>query len=419
MLGIRLREDWVYYALFQYFWVLAVLPKAMQLVCLGVLAVLLWRQGGIMEKKPDKFTLLQLVFLLIYGVSIVVNTIWGEHELRRIFAACNTWAVSFIAVFLYHVYSQSRLNQRRLDRYCFINLMILIALWIIYLIVGNNSVTIFGRSLNIPDYANNKPIQRFLGFLDYANIVVFAILFFYPATVSYLRKQKYVLGVVTVLLFFVILSTNSRSGMVLYAMVLAAYVLYSVRKLFFRLWERCKAFYQNFKGNKHLLLAGVILAAAGLVALLAGLAIGVIQKLIEMRAGSNNMRSLIYQTSLKTMWENSPIIGIGIKDMIGDYPLGSHSTYIGVFYKAGILGGLIYLVSLLGQAGYKLISKNNNRFVVVFKLCMLAVMLLMVFEDLDGVNWCICVFYILLARMGAAPAPLKPKTDSLEDTQGS
>ena len=120
---------------------------------------------------------------------------------------------------------------------------------------------------------------------------------------------------------------------------------------------------------------------------------------MDMREGSNNMRTIIYTQSLSTMWKQSPLIGIGIKDMLGEYPLGSHSTYIGVFYKAGILGGLVYMIAILCKVGQTLLSKDRSRHIMTLKICILCTMLMMVFEDIDGSNWSICIFYILLALL--------------------
>ena len=69
MFAIRWRSDWALYALFQYFWVLVILPKFVQMACLGALLCLIWFRS--FEQKPlDKFTIAQLFFLLFYGVSI-------------------------------------------------------------------------------------------------------------------------------------------------------------------------------------------------------------------------------------------------------------------------------------------------------------------------------------------------------------
>ena len=86
---------------------------------------------------------------------------------------------------------------------------------------------------------------------------------------------------------------------------------------------------------------------------------------------------------------------MGIKDALaGDvYPYGSHSSYLGYFYKTGIVGGILYLLSFLlksmGLIGWKI----NTSWKDVFRFSFFCVLVWMILEDLDGVNWSICLFY--------------------------
>ncbi len=386
MLGIRIRHDWAYYALFQYFWILVLLPKAVQLLCLGALLCLIWFRSG-REKPLDTFTVLQLVFLLIYGVSIVVNTVVGGHETGRIFAAINTWAITAVALGFYHVYQKARLDMVQLGKYAFINLLLLLLFYVVFRLRNGATIDIFGSSLSTTDWVNGQAAMRFLGFLDYSNLVVFCILFFYPMMLHYLGGRWVISGIMTALLFLPIYDTNSRTGLVLYLLVVLAYLLFGLQKNFF----------VYYRSRKYALLAVAVLAVLGCIVLFANQLGVIIARLVGMREGSNNMRLLIYETSLQTMWSKSPFIGIGIKDMLSGYPLGSHSTYIGVFYKTGIVGGTIYLVSMLFVMGKGVLGRETNRFRTATVLCLIACALLMVLEDIDGANWSVCVFYILLA----------------------
>lgn len=388
-MGIRIRKDWPYYALFQFFWILVILPKAVQLLALGALMLLCAFRSG-KEKPVDGFTILQLVFLLIYGVSIVINAVVGDHQLSRIFAAINTWAITAVAVFLYHLYRHARIDLHRLGKLALYDLLILILLWVVYVLTkGNRDFAIFGHTLYGPDWVNGLYAPRFLGYMDYANLVVFAVLFFYPLALISLRGKLLITLPLTAVLFLVVASTNSRSGLVLYLILFMGYFLFEMQKRFF----------QFYRQNKHVLFALAITAA--LVVCVAGFSyiLKILNSILSMREGSNGMRSMIYITSLQTMWKQSPIWGVGIKDMLGDYPLGSHSTYIGVFYKTGILGGLIYMISMICAGGRLLFGKDLNRRTMPLKICILTAMLLMIFEDVDGANWCVCLFYALLGML--------------------
>lgn len=385
-MGIRLHKDWAFYALFRYFWILVILPKAVQLVALGALAVLMWFRCG-KEKPLGKFTLAQLFFLLIYGVSIAVNALAGEHTTDRIFAAVNTWTITAVALAMYHFCSHHKVDLHRLGKLSLYNLGILILFWLVYTLTGGNSFfTVMGHSLAGPDWVNGLYAPRFLGYMDYANLVVFSVLFFYALALIFLRDRKLLSLGLTAVLFLVIESTNSRSGLVLYLLLFLAYFLFEMQKQFFT----------YYKQHKYALFGLAILAALVVSIACFGFIAKVLEGIMGMREGSNNMRSTIYMQSLSIMWKQSPVIGIGIKDMLGDYPLGSHSTYIGVFYKAGILGGLTYVICILATACKLIAGRDPDRRVVTLKICLLCAMLMMVFEDIDGANWCVCIFYMLL-----------------------
>lgn len=378
----------IYYALFQYFWLLVLLPKVVQLVALAAIAMYMLIRNG-KEKPLDAFTVLQMIFLLIYGCAIGINALRGGHEMSRIFAAVNTWSITAVALIFYHLYRNVSIDLKRIGKYSLINLLILVGLWLVYRVVGMRmNPSILGRTLHGDDWVGGVYTIRFLGFMDYANLLVFAVLLLYPMALYFLKGKPILSGVLTVVLFPVVSATNSRSGILLYLIVLAAYGLFWLQKAFFYFYRR----------NKIVLFVILIAGILGGGVLLWDKIAGVIQSFLSMREGSNGMRTLIYSTSIQTMLENSPIIGIGIKDMLEyGFPLGSHSTYIGVFYKAGILGGLIYIVSLGVLIWRYFMGRDKNRFAMLVKVCLVAVFGLMALEDVDGANWCICLTYAIFA----------------------
>jgi len=60
--------------------------------------------------------------------------------------------------------------------------------------------------------------------------------------------------------------------------------------------------------------------------------------------GSASSRSLVYYTTLKEFWER-PVFGWGTeRDVEGlGYPAGSHSHYLGILYKQGLLGFITFV----------------------------------------------------------------------------
>jgi len=392
---LNLRGHWERYAIFQYYWLIILLPKALQLVGLGALMCLAVLRSD-RKVRPDRFVLLQALCLLLYGLSIVVNAILGRHDMSRVFAAVNTWAINLVALVLYLFYRYMELDLRRIGKYSLINLMILIGLWVVFEITGGAKIMILGQQLSDDDWINGLLDMRFMGFLDYSNLVIFCILFFYPLALLYLSGKTPLSIALTLLLFPVVSATNSRTGLVLLAVLFLAYILFELQKVFFRIYR---------KYRPHTVVLGCILLL--LVAVVAfDMAAGLLQKFISLRAGSNSMRSFIYTEGLTKMLTESPIIGIGIKDLLSFradgyaiqyYALGSHSTYLGMFYKIGIVGGTLYLFSVIAYLIPVLKSRDSSSHMLMLKVCVLASLLMMALEDIDGANWTICIFYMLLA----------------------
>jgi len=390
-LTVTLRHDAARYALFKYFWVIALMPKAVQMVLLtALLCMMVFRTDR--KLQPDRFFWMQVLCLGVYGLSIAANTILGEHSMSRVFAAVNTCAVTAVAVIFYHFYRRVQLDYKRLGKYATINLLILIGLWLVFrLTKGTFNLTILGRDLVVLDWVNGIEDNRFIGFLDYANLVVFQVLFFYPLAMIYLQRRRVCSLIMTAMLFLAVEDTNSRTGLILMALLILAYVILELQKSVFNLYKRRRIQTWIFAG---------LLVVIGAVACY-DMILVIVDKIMGIRTGSNVMRLHIYSESIKKMWEESPLIGIGIKDMLDfgeqKYPLGSHSTYIGMFYKIGVLGGTVYMFSLIAVAVAILKSRDKDRHQLMLKVCIVASLALMALEDIDGANWCVCYFYSLLA----------------------
>lgn len=63
---------------------------------------------------------------------------------------------------------------------------------------------------------------------------------------------------------------------------------------------------------------------------------------LESRAGSTATRIELYDRAI-ALWRESPVLGIGIKPDDGSgYPIGSHSTYVGVLVRTGLVGMALF-----------------------------------------------------------------------------
>lgn len=111
------------------------------------------------------------------------------------------------------------------------------------------------------------------------------------------------------------------------------------------------------------------------------------QGLNDMRAGSSDIRFQVYEATIDEALSTSPLIGVGIKSR-GDFfiPLGSHSTYLGVLLKTGLLGLsclVMFAVGIIRQYIIAVTKRWNNPKGRLLAL-LVSFLLFMIFEDIDA-----------------------------------
>lgn len=385
MLSIKNNDK--YYLVFKYFWIIALLPKSIQLVAFTIITLFLLR--GRWNISKDKFLVFQAITIVLNLLAIIVSLIRFEHETSRVFAAFNTVAITIIAVLLYSVYSRVELDFRRIGRYCTINSAVLLLWWIIYMFFPNkDAFHIGGYFISAVDYFEGFS-TRFVGMFSYANLVPFFVLISLPFILLTIKKKnKIMILLVFCIEFAFVYYANSRTGQALVLLVFALYIYncmltrlkYSNRKIFSMLF---------------------LLVTIALCAICFSMISDTLNDIWLRRTASNSMRMAIYTESLKKMWENSPLFGMGIKDLFGGsiYSYGSHSSFIGYFYKAGIIGGVTYILSF-GLKLFELIKwKKNGIYEYTYLACFCGILLWMLLEDVDGANWSVCMFYVFIGIM--------------------
>lgn len=376
---------------FAMFWPMAMLSKTMQLGLFLLLAICLVMKYGI-TSKCNGFEICQLFYLLIYFLAGMLSVANGQHNSDRVLATLNTIAINCLGLLYFHIYRTSSIKEseyNKIYKYSFINLAILILLYITFACTNLlRNIVISGNSICAVDYVSGGTGIRFNGFLSYSNMVVFTVLFFYPLSLKYLNNKKLLSLLLSITLCFVIKAAHSRSGVIIYLALLVIYIVCGNQEAIFRV----------LKKRKSLVLGGGFALLIGIVILREDALLKIINKVLFMRVGSNSMRIYIYTESIRKMLTQSPLLGMGIKDMTEyGYPYGSHSTYIGVFYKAGILGGIVYVISII-MATTNIIKKHSkNSCALMVKLSLIAILVLMIIEDIDGTNWSMILFNISLA----------------------
>lgn len=384
------------YILFQWVWLIAVLPKLVQLPILGVILICLYLKEDRkrilkVDFRTDWYFLLLIVCNAVYGFSIALNALGGKYEPVRIVAACNTFAITCIALAFYHYYSHADLEMEKVERYMFYNMNVLFCLCALYWLIGDyGNLPVLG-ALSGWDEVRGVDTTRFMGYLEYANLTAFMYLYCYAFSVNFLSKRlpKVVSLIVEIMYILPLVAAHSRAG------VACAIAMTAISLILTKI-DCVTSFYLKNKRR---------IWAIGVVALLVICAVcyrqigGVLQRVMSYRGTSTQDRFLIYSGSIQKMLRESPLLGCGIKSIIPEknYPYGSHSTYIGMFYKTGLLGGSIYLIATLMAVLGIIRRKENSRFDILISFTFLALFALAMLEDIDGSNWNIVMFMSLLA----------------------
>lgn len=390
------------YWLFKYLWLVVVLPKEAQfVVLLGLGGYLFFRSGRKIELIDDisKFV---LIYVAINLVSILVNS-FHVSSIGRIAAALNTALIWVVGVLFYRYYKTRAIDWSKCGRYLFINLSILVGLNILMIILvalGFTHLSIAGLELYIDDWFNGVHTYRLQAFLEYSNLIAMMFFLSFPLAYHYFKSKTEIIWqlVLAAILFFLpVYNSNSRLGIVLGGFMVL-WVIYEnfekksldISRLVKSAYERIKDIYVKNRRQGAIMAAvigGVILLT---VILNTPKAWDLVMDFVNGRSGSSNTRFLIYRTSILKAIDDNFLIGSGIKVMMGDYPLGSHSSYVGFFYKTGLLGLgaiLVALFRIIKAVFLKHFRKNK-----MFLLGVGAILLAMALEDIDGADWLLVLF---------------------------
>lgn len=367
------------YFIIKYLWLLILLPKELQFICFLGIMFYLFIHNNI--KKVDITYVCFLFSFFIHIISIILN--FSDYENDRVLAAINTAGIMFIAINLYNIYRQMDLDLEKIYRYVRNNILIFCILGIIFIIskyFNIRFINVFERSIAISDWLNESLTYRFTALMEYSNLVVMFYILTFTILSEYFIKNKNYIKFFLFFPFFCYCASlsNSRMGILL---ILTSYLI---------------LIFYNVLGYK-------LFNYLGIIFILAIIIFGYInyehidnyiEKTYNARLGSSDARSFVYSESIRITLENSPFIGVGIKDLTFGVPLGSHSSYIGYFYKTGFIG---FITTVLG---FLIILKNNLQKYFYFKniyplLFTITMYIFMVVEDLDGTNWPICLFFVL------------------------
>lgn len=362
------------YWIFKYIWFIIFFPKPVQLLLLLMIGLTL----NIQRKfKFDVISWLLLIILILRCVSISMNLIrFHDYAQERVLASFNTASLWLAAVLFYGWYVNNPVSMEQISKYCFVNSVIFFIVAIFsaaaFFMFSIENMVFLGKPILGSVYINGEKRTRFYGGNDYSNLAVFFIMFCF-AYGFYRFKRKEWKIVWLLINFAAIYIIGSRSGIILFLFILLS-----------ELWREI-----GKKVRYSLMFLVVIFLLFNINKIVSWL----FDSILYGNISSNNARMDIYVQSVVEVIQKSPFIGMGIKKYLYKWsvaPLGSHSTYIGLFYQIGIIGGIVGLL-LFSIIAVGMVKRANRdkliRIVLLFMLVLFAI------EDIDGGNWLIVMYF--------------------------
>lgn len=367
--------------LLKFLFILIILPKSIQMmIILMVFLYIIISNKGVIVIEKEAYPFILLGFLHLF--SILINCI-GDFTLSRVIAAVNTALLWILGGFFLSYSSKKKLDRNKVNRIMYNNMLILILFsfaMIISQLLKLPTISILSRSLTGGDWIDGEETIRLMAFMEYSNLISLFYFLAFPFAYEYIKENKSVIFQTLFLIVSIlpVILNHSRIGILL-AIIQLIIMLPKVMAI----------------SKKRITYISVLFFSILIIFFAVNYSsiINSIENLINSRQGSTATRSIIYKTSIIKTINKSPVIGCGIKEYLGEYPLGSHSTYIGFFYKTGIIGFIIGMMGIINLA-LKIIKNNKKAFLPI--LCFL---LMLILEDLDGANWLIILFFILSGNL--------------------
>ena len=135
----------------------------------------------------------------------------------------------------------------------------------------------------------------------------------------------------------------------------------------------------------------------------------------DVRKGSTAFRQEMYSYTIETVMRSSPIIGIGIKPR-EDYlaiPLGSHSMYLSILLRSGILGVMAFIafqvniVIVWFRGTRKSMTPQLRSFWTAVGIALFSMCLWMATEDLDAPQLVAFVYFLFVGILAMLSRTLR------------
>ena len=382
-------------------WLFIVIPKMIAAVLYAL--VLMWLLVSRKNVKRPNEQFKNIFILLIATTAIylasIIRAMVIDLDMERLVAAFGTlfsWLLGLGYMFYYATCQE--VSWLAISKRLAFSMFILAVLLLLYYVAGPSIPGIFDRAVSSVDYLASGITTRFCAFMEYPTLVAVFILITYGATLYWVNQKCGILGVAatSIISILSVQAAASRAGFFAVIVLSVAGLLYSA--------------YSSNQMVRHYFLPLGVLSVLGIAIILitCGASItNVIFEIINSRSGSTGGRLYIYSESISMTLTDSPIIGMGVKyvsPLSNDAPFGSHSTWIGFFYKTGFVGLMLYMALFYQMFRMQLRRATSKRSYEVFLAISLAILYCYFFvEDLDATAWvCVLFFSLFAARMNCS-----------------
>lgn len=371
------------YSLFYALWVLILVPNQWYqfLIITIIVLLLLWKSE--FRISISNSSILFLLWLFIYLFAILIRGTQEDITFQRFIAELLKLISTGYALFFYNYYRKADFNSSVVRNVVKVNYFVLFLITVLYLFFPMLKPTLFGRELFSIEWFPHMRI-RLAAYFEYATLIGQFILFSYP--ILFLKPQKHMENILISLLLTICSYFSGARILLVCMLVLLASLLLD---------------YILFKTNLKLTKKNTFILGMTFLFITACFSYNIwsiIEKIIMSRNQSTITRMIVYQESIIEVLKGNILFGQGIRIPSSEgIFLGSHSTYISVFYRTSLLGIVLYFSAFILL--YKeAISKNYK----IYRLFFYTLLCYTLFEEIDPNHWSIVLLFSTFGIVGRA-----------------
>lgn len=371
------------YSLFYALWVLILVPNQWYqfLIITIIVLLLLWKSE--FRISISNSSILFLLWLFIYLFAILIRGTQEDITFQRFIAELLKLISTGYALFFYNYYRKADFNSSVVRNVVKVNYFVLFLITVLYLFFPMLKPTLFGRELFSIEWFPHMRI-RLVAYFEYATLIGQFILFSYP--ILFLKPQKHMENILISLLLTICSYFSGARILLVCMLVLLASLLLD---------------YILFKTNLKLTKKNTFILGMTFLFITACFSYNIwsiIEKIIMYRNQSTITRMIVYQESIIEVLKGNILFGQGIRIPSSEgIFLGSHSTYISVFYRTSLLGIVLYFSAFILL--YKeAISKNYK----IYRLFFYTLLCYTLFEEIDPNHWSIVLLFSTFGIVGRA-----------------